>query len=67
MCVISENGITIEGSESSEFTLYEVYDEDGACLASYSSERDFTAFIFQTESIVEIRLYTDRFVYSGWW
>lgn len=66
MCVISENGIAIEDLDPSEFTLYEVYDEDGACQASYSSERDFIAFIFQTEGDTELRLYTDHFIYSGW-
>lgn len=66
MCVISENGITIEGIDSGHITSYEVYDEDGHCLTSYSSERDFIAFIFQTESEVELRLYTNNFVYSGW-
>lgn len=67
MCVISENGITIEGVDSGEITSYEVYDEDGSCVASYSSERDFISFLYNTDMDVELRLYADGYVYSGWW
>lgn len=66
MCVISEIGITIEGVDTNEITLYEVYDEDGTCQASYSSEKDFITFILKTDRDAELRLYTDNFVYSGW-
>lgn len=67
MCVISETGISIESADSSEIILYEVYDEDGTCLASYPSERDFITYLFQTDKNVELRFHTDNIVYSGWW
>lgn len=67
MCVISENGITIDGADTNEITLYEVYDDSGYCLVSYSSERDFISFLYNTDMDVELRLYADGYVYSGWW
>lgn len=68
ICVISENDIIIEDTDTNGITLYEVYDEDGFCVASYSSEVDFIAFIINTnQEDVELRFYTDNFIYSGWW
>lgn len=66
MCIISENGIFIDGV-GYHFNLYEVYDEDGTCLISSSSEEDFITFIFIVDENVEVRLYTDNFVFYGWW
>lgn len=68
LCVIGEFGLTIDDSENPQIYLYEAYNEDGFCVASYSSEVDFIEFIINTNrENVELRFYTDNFIYSGWW
>lgn len=64
-CTISSEGIDIPGVASNDIYLYEVYSEEGECLANFASESDFIAFIFATGQTVEIRLYTDGYLLRG--
>lgn len=64
-CTITSEGIDIPGVASNDIYLYEVYSEDGECLATFASESDFIAYIFATGQTIEIRLYTDGYLLRG--
>lgn len=67
VCTISQDGISIAGMDNPQIFVYEAYDTDGACIISCSSEAEFISLIYQIQDEIELRLYTDDCVFSGWW
>lgn len=65
ICYIdATTGIDIETIDSDEIYLFEAYIDD-ICIASFSEEMEFVAFLFSYSNEVEIYIYTDDYVYIG--
>jgi len=66
-CYISEStGIDIPAVDKSDITSFEVYSENGICLASLAEESEFISFLFSLSEPVEIRIITDQYIYHGY-
>jgi len=66
-CYISEStGIDIPAVDKSDITSFEVYSENGICLASLTEESEFVSFLFSLSEPVEIRIITDLYIYHGY-
>ncbi len=66
-CYISEStGIDIPAVDKSDITSFELYSENGICLASLTEESEFVSFLFSLSEPVEIRIITDRYIYHGY-
>lgn len=61
-----DTGIYCDGIDISHIILYEVYDESGNLIASFSDEYEFIEFIFSYSMPVEIRITTDKYTYIGY-
>ena len=67
VCTISHEGIMVAGIDNSQIDLYEAYDADGICILSSPSEADFISFIYSVTEEIELRIYSESYVFSGWW
>lgn len=65
-CVISCDGISIQGIDTSEIFLYEVCAPDGETIASFVSEIDFAHYLMNEDSEVEIQLHVEDYILSGY-
>jgi len=66
-CHISEStGVVIPGVDKSDIISFEVYNENGICLASLTEESEFISFLFSLSEPVEIRIITDQYIYHGY-
>jgi len=65
ICTISPDRVFIPSVNSDDILSYEVYDSEGSCMASFTSEADFIFFIYDTEGTVEIRIHVDGYVFHG--
>jgi len=66
-CYISEStGLVIPGVDKSDIISFEVYNENGICLASLIEESEFISFLFSLSEPVEIRIITERYIYHGY-
>lgn len=66
ICTISPNGINIQSVNTEEITAYDIYDTEGGCIASFTTEQDFISFIYSLDGTVEIRIHTDGYVFHGY-
>lgn len=66
VCIISTEDLIIIGTDTSDITLYEIYDEDGFCLASASNKADFLACIFTIRGTLQIKFHSEHYILSGW-
>lgn len=67
ICTVSETHLTIAGIDNSQFSYFEAYDVDGILIASFFTEAEFISFLLQSDEEIELRIYTDDYVFSGWW
>lgn len=65
-CTISEEGIFIQGYDSSEILYYEVYDLEGACLFSTVNQEEFISYILTDKNCLEIRFNIPGFILKGY-
>lgn len=66
MCLISLDGLQIDGIDCSEIFLYEVRDEDGMLIASYSSMQEFIHYVLTNSDTIEMRLYIGNYILKGY-
>lgn len=64
--LISQEGLSIPDINNDEITLYEVIDEYGTCLATFTTEAEFISFIFMNEGTIEIRFHLDEYILQGY-
>lgn len=65
-CIINESGLLIPGVDNSEILSYEVINEDGICLGEFYDEFEFVNFVFSFSQSIEIKIYTETYIYSGY-
>ncbi len=66
MCIISPDGILIDGIDNADILLYEAYDELGSALVSTSSEYEFVKFVLSSSETIEIHLYLQDYILCGY-
>ncbi len=66
VCIITHESVDISSISSEEIYLYDVYDTNGGCIASFTSEQDFTKFLYETTGTIEIRLRIKGYVIHGY-
>lgn len=67
MCEITYESISVENVPTESILLYEVYAEEGSCLAEFSSESDFIDYVYASDSdVLEIRLHLEGYVLRGY-
>lgn len=66
LCLISPEGLQIDGVDCSEIFLYEVRDEDGMLVASYTSMQEFIYYVLTNSHTIEIRLHIGNYILKGY-
>jgi hypothetical protein len=66
VCTISSIGVFIPSITSDEILLYEVYNSDGDCIGSFTSDLDFISFIYKIKGYFEIRIHIEGYVFHGY-
>lgn len=66
ICTITPDGINIPSVDTAEITAYDIYDTEGGCIATFTTEHDFNSFIYSFNGTVEIRVHTDGYVFHGY-
>lgn len=66
LCLISHEGLQIDSVNCSEIFLYEVRDEDGMLIASYTSMQWFINHVLTSSYTIEIRLYIGNYILKGY-
>ncbi len=64
--LISQEGLSIPDVNNDEIILYEVIDQYGTYLATFTTEAEFISFIFMNEGSIEIRIYLDEYILQGY-
>jgi len=64
-CIISPIGIDIPSIDKNDIISFEVYDQNGICIACFIDEQDFLSFLFSTSGAVEIIFRTDGYLLRG--
>ncbi|MDE6074461.1 MAG: hypothetical protein K2J42_08925 [Muribaculaceae bacterium] len=64
--ISTTDGVSIPNVDKSEVSSYEIYDNDGYCLASYINDKDFARHIFSTDGILQIKLLMKDRLLIGW-
>lgn len=63
---VTPDGITLPEQYSGSILFYEVYTEEGDCLAEFSAEQDFIDYVFASDrDVLEIRLHLDGYILRG--
>lgn len=65
-CIISHNEVNLSLTNTENIELYEVNDLNKQCIAAFSDEKDFIAFIFSIKGQVEIKFYIKEYVLQGY-
>lgn len=67
-CVISENeGVTISTVSVEDIDTFELYNQSGACLGSFTDADSFVTALFSIDaSTVELRFATANHIYYGY-
>jgi hypothetical protein len=66
MCTISEiDGLSISNVDQEDIYVFEIFDENGSCIASCLNEADFIYSLFSLSGCAQIRLTIDDVVYVG--
>lgn len=60
------NGLSFSGKDTIDVVGYELIDENGCILDSFTDESEFVEYLFSLQKPTEIRLYTDQYVYIGY-
>lgn len=66
LCLIYQEGLQIEGVNCSEIFLYEVRDEYGMLIASYTSMQEFIYYVLTSSHTIEISLYIGNYILKGY-
>lgn len=66
LCLINQEGLQIDGVNCSEIFLYEVIDEDGMLITSYTSMQGFINHVLTSVQTIEIRLYIGNYILKGY-
>lgn len=66
-CVIdATSGITFTDAETPEFVIYEICDNTGMTVASFTEEESFISTLFSLSGEYQLRLVCDDYIYQGW-
>lgn len=65
-CVITQDGIKIEGVETSEICLIEVIHTSDEKVFTFNTESEFIKFLFSTDSEIEVHFHTSNYVFIGY-
>lgn len=66
LCFISPGGLQIDSVDCSEIFLYEVIDEGGMFITSYTSMQGFINHVLTSTHTIEIRLYIGNYILKGY-
>lgn len=66
-CVIDATaGIEFAYGETPEFVIYEICDNTGMTVASFTEEESFISTLFSLSGEYQLRLVCDDYIYQGW-
>lgn len=64
-CIISEDGILIQGVDSCEIISYDIYDMEGSCLLTTNDSQEFISYVLSHDNTLEIRIETASYILKG--
>lgn len=64
-CVITQDGIKIEGVETSEIYLIEVIYALDEKVVTFNTESEFVNFLFNTDFEFEVHFHTSTYIFIG--
>ena len=59
-------GVCINGVDTGEITLFEIYDPEGMIVASFVEEHSFVDYLFTLEGEYQLRFLTSDMAFTGW-
>lgn len=59
-------GVCINGVDTGEITLFEIYDPEGMIVASFVDEHSFVDYLFTLEGEYQLRFLTSDMAFTGW-
>lgn len=66
ICNITESGISIPSLSPSEIQKYEVFNESKEYLASFSEQKEFVNYIYNSHGVIIIRLILEDYCLIGY-
>lgn len=59
-------GVRINGVDTGDITLFEIYDPEGLIMASFVDEQSFVEYLFTLEGKYQLRFLTSDMAFIGW-
>lgn len=59
-------GVRINGVDTGDITLFEIYDPEGLIMASFVDEQSFVEYLFTLEGEYQLRFLTSDMAFTGW-
>lgn len=65
-CTMGHDDIYLSNIDVAEILSFEIYNDNGDCLAIFSDKESFLNYLFTTRGYFEIRLLSAQYTLSGW-
>lgn len=64
--IVSRDGLYIPSISPDDILSYEIYDSNGVCIGTFTSEYEFIQAIYSFTGLIEIRIHVDGYMLQGY-